>query len=86
MQFMDADSACLVPYTLVPVSDPEGPYVGAQSHWAEPDVPAAAALLKRLLADAGERTRIGAKAATRAAVLDHGYDRERYSEAFLAAL
>src|SRR5262249_38782466 len=47
MDFMDADSAILVPSTPTPVKDPQGIYPAGQS-WAEPDVAAAAAGLRGL--------------------------------------
>ncbi|HVH34927.1 MAG TPA: glycosyltransferase, partial [Tahibacter sp.] len=47
LQFMDADNSCLVPYRLVPVNEGEYPDWRDQ-HWAEPDVAAAAAHLRRL--------------------------------------
>jgi len=47
MDFMDPDSAILVPSVQVKVRDPQGIYPAGQS-WAEPDLEAAALGLKRL--------------------------------------
>jgi len=61
LDFMTADNSMLVAYVLVPVQDPQGLYAGGR--WAEPDVDDAAAKLKALIADAGLRQRLGARAA-----------------------
>ena len=58
--FMDEDNSLLVPYRLVPVTDPAGIY--SNSIWAEPDVDAAADLLRQLAGDEALHTRL-AKAA-----------------------
>jgi glycosyltransferase involved in cell wall biosynthesis len=47
MDFMDPDSAILIAATQVKVKDPQGIYPAGQS-WAEPDLEAAAAGLRRL--------------------------------------
>ena len=59
MTFMDADSAALVRYDLVPAQDPRQVYVGAS--WAEPDQATAVAHLRRLANSRSERTALGAK-------------------------
>ena len=51
MDFMDPDSAILVPSTQIKVKDPQGIYPAGQS-WAEPDLEAAAMGLRRLRDDA----------------------------------
>lgn len=61
LQFMDADNSCLVPYRLVPVNEGEYPDWRGQ-HWAEPDVAAAAAQLRRLADDPLAARRLGAVA------------------------
>ncbi len=58
MTFMDAASAALVSYRLVPAQDPRHVYQGAC--WAEPDPADAVAHLRRLADDAGARTALGA--------------------------
>lgn len=58
MDFMDEESAALVPYELRPVDDPQGRY--RNSVWAEPDLDRAEAALSRLLADEGARRALGA--------------------------
>jgi glycosyltransferase involved in cell wall biosynthesis len=58
MDFMDVDSALLVPATQVKVKDPQGIYAGGQS-WADPDLEAAAEGLRRLRADPALRRRLG---------------------------
>jgi glycosyltransferase involved in cell wall biosynthesis len=59
MTFMDADSAALVGYRLVPARDPRQVYVGA--NWAEPDQTDAVAHLRRLADDADARAALGAR-------------------------
>lgn len=59
MTFMDADSAALVRYSLVPAQDPRQVYAGAS--WAEPDQATAVAHLRRLAESRSERTALGAK-------------------------
>jgi glycosyltransferase involved in cell wall biosynthesis len=68
-EFMSEANSLPVPYRLVPVSDADGIYAG--SVWAEPDVAAAAAMLKRLAADAAlyERLATAAHASVAAASL-----------------
>lgn len=66
MDFMDADSAALVPYRLVPALDPRGVLEAPGAMWAEPDVAAAAAALRRLADDPAERAALGARAARHA--------------------
>lgn len=61
MDFMDADSAALVPYTLVPARDPRGVFEAEGAEWAEPDIAAAAARLARLADDPAERAALGAR-------------------------
>ena len=58
--FMDDDNSLLVPYELVPVADPAGIY--SASVWAEPDVDAAAALLRQLADDHSLHERLSAAA------------------------
>ncbi len=60
MSFMDATSAALVGYRLVPAEDPRHVYEGAC--WAEPDQADAVAHLRRLADDAGARAALGARA------------------------
>ena len=81
LTFMDATSAFLVPYELVPVGRGHAPYP-ADAHWAQPDLDAAAELLRCVFdqpieretrAEEGRRrvvdrlapTRIGAEVADR---------------------
>jgi glycosyltransferase involved in cell wall biosynthesis len=67
MQFMDADSAALVGYRLVPVSDPTGVYGKIEGAvWAAPDVEDAAAQLRRLGDDPALRADLGAKGRAKA--------------------
>lgn len=61
--FMTEGTSFSVPYTLVPVVDPQGKYDGNGQRWAEPSVDAAAGILQRLFEDpelgqqAGENAR-----------------------------
>lgn len=50
LAFMDADSSCLVGYTLIPVEEGEYPAWQGQ-RWAEPDIDQAATYLRRLADD-----------------------------------
>ncbi len=58
-EFLDAEVAGLVPVRLVPARDPRGVFEAPGAVWAEPDVAAAAAWLRRLADDAGLRARMG---------------------------
>ena len=60
LEFMDARNSALVPYQLVQVNDSAGIYSG--SHWAEPDVAAAATALRRLADDRAHYDAIAAAA------------------------
>jgi hypothetical protein len=62
MDFMDATSAALVGYRLVPARDPRGVFEAPGAVWAEADVADAAAQLSRLADDAAARTALGARA------------------------
>lgn len=64
LDFMDASNSCLVPYKLVPVDDISSIYAG--STWAEPDLNAAAQMLRRLADEHGLYTRLAAAAHRRA--------------------
>ncbi len=59
MDFMDQDSAELVPYRLVPAHDPRGVLDVPGATWAEPDIDAAAAALRRLADDPASRHALG---------------------------
>jgi glycosyltransferase involved in cell wall biosynthesis len=73
LTFMDAGSAFLVPYELVPVGPGSDPYPPA-AHWASPDLDAAASLMRRVFDDPADAARVGALGHT--TVLDHqGLDR-----------
>ncbi len=61
MQFMDAASAALVGYRLVPPQDPRRVYEVPHAVWAEPDRQEAVAHLRRLADDAAERVALGAR-------------------------
>jgi len=61
MDFMDAGSAALVGYRLVPARDPRGVFEAPGAEWADPDIAAAAAALRRLADDPAERAALGAR-------------------------
>lgn len=65
MDFLDADSAALVPWRPAQVEDAQGIYAGGW--WAEPDLDVAAARLRELIADPAARAALGARAQARAA-------------------
>lgn len=58
--FMDASNAEMVDYRLVPAADDRGVYRDAL--WADPDIADAAARLRRLADQPGERARLGTRA------------------------
>jgi len=60
LDFMDEDSAVLVPATMVPVQDPQGVY--AHDVWADPDIDVAADALVALIDDPAARATLGARA------------------------
>lgn len=83
MEFMDEESAALVPYSLVPVDDPSGVYEAPDNAvWAAPDRQAAVSILSDLEADPDRRARIGAAAKARTAVLG---DPTRWNDAVRGA-
>ena len=61
MDFMDAGSAALIGYRLVPAHDPRGVFEAPGAVWAEPDIDEAAASLARLADDPGLRDALGAR-------------------------
>jgi glycosyltransferase involved in cell wall biosynthesis len=83
MTFMDDETAVLVPFELVEVGPGHEPYPSS-AHWAEPDLDAAAAAMRRLAAAPAEGAALGARA--RRSVGAHTRERaarwfaERYAE------
>lgn len=61
LDFMSADNSMLLPYSLIPVVDPQGIYPGGQS-WADVDIDATAALIREAAADPARRKALGARA------------------------
>jgi len=59
MEFMDADSAALVDFSLIPAVDPRGVFQAPGALWAEPDIEHASAQLRRLADDPGARAALG---------------------------
>jgi glycosyltransferase involved in cell wall biosynthesis len=74
MQFMTAENACPVPWHLVPASPA---YNGPGARWAEPDITAAAAALRQLVADAGLRRQLGERARQDIAALSEDWTATR---------
>jgi glycosyltransferase involved in cell wall biosynthesis len=64
VDFLDETCAAMIPYELVPVVELEGAY-SARSHWAEPDLGAAATAMRRLYDDPGELERLASRALER---------------------
>lgn len=64
LTFMTAENSCLVPYRLVPASDPQATYDRHEQNWAEPDIAAAAAMLQKLQQEPAFAARLGAQAHT----------------------
>jgi glycosyltransferase involved in cell wall biosynthesis len=61
LDFMDEDTAHLVPCDLVPIP-PETPVYGGLGRWADPDLGAAAAALRQVHDDPGAAAALGARA------------------------
>lgn len=61
LQFMNHDSAALVPHRLVPVADARGAYADAAALWAEPDIGDAANHLRALADDKAARHALAAR-------------------------
>ncbi len=61
MQFMDAQSAALLPYRLVPVIEQRGDYAVPGARWAEPDADACVEALRRLADDPEARQALAAR-------------------------
>jgi len=66
MDFMDDTSAALIDYRLIPARDPRGVFQAGGAQWAEPDLDAAAAQLRRLADDRGVRNALGERGRTMA--------------------
>ena len=66
VEFLHAEGAALIGWTPVPVEDAQHLYDAHGAIWAEPDEMEAAATLRRLIDDAAERSRMGARAAEHA--------------------
>ncbi len=73
MDFLDAGSAVLVPWTQSPVRDSQAMY--KLGWWAEPDLAFAADQLRRLIDDAGARAEIGRAARLKA---EQVFDADRW--------
>jgi glycosyltransferase involved in cell wall biosynthesis len=59
LTFMNAETAALVSYRLIPAIDPRGTYALAGGYWAEPDIADAAGRLRALASDAAARQALG---------------------------
>jgi glycosyltransferase involved in cell wall biosynthesis len=70
MDFMDDTTAMLVPSRLVAPNDPRGVYRACGAMWAEPDIQAAATMLRRLADDTALRLELGVRARQAAMRLD----------------
>ncbi len=62
MDFMNAGNSVLIPFRQIAVNDPQKQYVAPDQTWADADVAAAAAALRRLQADPIGRRRLGERA------------------------
>jgi len=63
LEFMTDENSALVPYSLIPVDDPEGTFGVDGQRWADADAGAAAEWLKRLADSSELRAKLGAAAA-----------------------
>jgi glycosyltransferase involved in cell wall biosynthesis len=61
-EFMSPDASCMIPFRLNPVDDPQHTYNLEGARWADADIPAAAAWLRRLADDEALRADIGRRA------------------------
>jgi glycosyltransferase involved in cell wall biosynthesis len=68
VDFIDDTCGIPVPARLVPAVDPRGVFDAPGALWAEPDIAAAAAALRRLADDPGLRRQLGAAAKASATV------------------
>jgi glycosyltransferase involved in cell wall biosynthesis len=68
LDFMDSDCSILLPYTLVPVKDPDGIYPENGHHWAEVDENATTDALRRLYFDLSFRESLSLRGQERARV------------------
>jgi glycosyltransferase involved in cell wall biosynthesis len=71
MDFMSADTAALIDYTLEPVRDPQNHYYGG-GVWASPDIAQAAQRLRDLIGDPAGRKAMGERARARGELLFNG--------------
>jgi glycosyltransferase involved in cell wall biosynthesis len=67
LDFMDENSAVLVPYSLVKIKDPQGIYAEFDGEWAEPDIESASQSLRRLAHEPQFAARLGKQGHTRVA-------------------
>ena len=63
LDFMTERNSALVPYSLVPVDDPDGAFDADGQSWADANIDAAAAWLRQLAGDPDLRARLGTVAA-----------------------
>ena len=63
VDFLTGDTGIPVPYRLVPAQDPQGTYQHPDLRWADADIDAAAAALRRLRANPALRRALGEAAA-----------------------
>jgi glycosyltransferase involved in cell wall biosynthesis len=66
LDFMDANCAALVDFTLIPVRDPQGIYRVPGARWAEPSLEHAVSHLRRLADNPDDRQRLAAAGAAMA--------------------
>lgn len=64
VDFMDDETAAMVPYRLIPAVDPRGVFEAPGAVWAEADIGIAAQHLSRLADDPQARAALGARART----------------------
>jgi glycosyltransferase involved in cell wall biosynthesis len=64
--FLDASCGIPIPYRLIPAKDPRGVFEAPGAQWADADIGAASAALRRLAREPGLRARLGAAARAQA--------------------
>ncbi|MFA7496256.1 MAG: glycosyltransferase [Acidithiobacillus sp.] len=90
MSFMDAESACLVPYDLIPLQNSNlavyfAKFVGTEARWAEPNINRAAEWMMVLASNAELRQQIGSAARRRIVRWNEDAYRSRFWDSLQSA-
>jgi glycosyltransferase involved in cell wall biosynthesis len=85
LEFMDEDSAVLIPYSLVEVGPGAAPYA-PDACWADPDLDAAADAMRRLFDDTKHARELGARGRARVAEVGDASSAARWFTSRFATL